>query len=450
MRAAIASLLMLSACTQPQPQSDLPSLAKAEDTDPAPTVVHISLRAQVASVRFGDSPPTEVWAYNGTVPGPLIEANVGDRLVVDFQNQLPEATTIHWHGVRVPNTMDGVALMDNAIPAGGSFRYEFVLKDSGLFWFHPHVRSAIQVQKGLYGVIRVRGQGEPSSDLEQVLVLDDIKLRADGSISEYLDDASAMIGRQGNTLLANGVVHPLVRLPAGGVTRLRVVNTANARYFTLGAAGLKFVTFGTDGSPFPEPIESETVMLVPGERFDLFIKGPPQGDVELMALPYERGHMTGTAAPLPIATLRFTGSPTSTAMPTTGSAIEALPQPTAAPFRIALSELAEAGTVKFFVNAKQWPDVGPWSPGAGVHTFEVVNESEMDHPFHLHGFFFQVLSRDDVVEPSNRRVWKDTINIPAKSSLKAIARFDEPGRWMYHCHILEHAEGGMMGEVSIP
>lgn len=448
MRTLFVVLLGLTACTPSQPE--LPPLRVLEDTDPSSTVVHLSLRAQVASVRYGDAPLTEVWTYNGTVPGPLIEANVGDRLVVDFQNDLPESTTIHWHGVRVPNTMDGVPLMDNAVPAGGSFRYEFTLKDSGLFWFHPHVRSAIQVQKGLYGVIRVRGPAEPASDLEQVLVLDDIKLRADGSISEYLDDASAMIGRQGNTLLANGVVHPLLRLPAGGVTRLRVVNTANARYFTLGAAGLKFLVFGTDGSPYAEPFEAETVMLVPGERLDLFVKGPASGDVELMALPYERGHMTGNASALAIATLRFSGKATATELPSPPPPIEALPVPASASFRIALSEKAEAGNVRFFVNEKQWPDVAPWTPGAGVSVFEVVNESEMDHPFHLHGFFFQVLSRNDVAEASARRVWKDTINIPAKSSIKAIARFDEPGRWMYHCHILEHAEGGMMGEVSIP
>lgn len=448
MRFATASLLVLTACAQPQPQQpELPNLSLAEDIDPAPGVVHVSLRAHVASVRFGDAPATEVWTYNATVPGPLIEASVGDRLIVDFQNDLPEATTIHWHGVRVPNTMDGVPLMDSGVQAGASFRYEFVLKDSGLFWFHPHVRSAIQVQKGLYGVIRVRGPGEPVSDLEQVLVLDDVKLRADGSISEYLDDTSAMIGREGNTLLANGAVPPRLELPSGGVTRLRIVNTANARYFTLGASGVKFLVYGTDGSPYAEPFEADTLMLVPGERLDVFIKGPAAGDVELMALPYERGHMTGMATPLPLATLRFEGTGSSTPLPSSQASIEALSQPAAVPFKIALSEQAEAG--KFFVNARQWPDVTPWEPTTGVNSFEVVNESEMDHPFHLHGFFFQILSRDGVTEPLGRMVWKDTLNIPAKSSVKAIARFDEPGRWMYHCHILEHAEGGMMGELTI-
>lgn len=103
----------------------------------------------------------------------------------------------------------------------------------------------------------------------------------------------------------------------------------------------------------------------------------------------------------------------------------------------------------WLINGEQHHRSEPVKAGE-LQVWDIVNETGMDHPFHLHGFFFQVLSRNDVAEASARRVWKDTINIPAKSSIKAIARFDEPGRWMYHCHILEHAEGGMMGEVSIP
>lgn len=440
--------LVLAGCAASPPS--LPTLRVAEDLDPSPTRIRVALRAQVSTVSFGGAKPTEVWTYNGMIPGPMIEANVGDTLVVDFQNDLPEATTIHWHGVRVPNAMDGVVRMDDAIPPGGSFRYEFSLKDSGLYWFHPHVRADIQVQKGLYGLIRVRGPVEPLADVEHVLVLDDVRLRSDGSLAEYLDDEAAMIGRQGNTLLVNGVVRPVLTLPAGGVSRLRVVNTANARYFKLGGVGLRFLVFGTDGSPYAEPFEAETVMLVPGERVDVFLKGPEQGDVELMTFPYERGHMTGMDDPLPVATLRFSGKPSSTPLPSGTTTVEALPAPGAPAFRIALSEQAVGGEVRFFVNGKQWPEVGAWTPPEVLSAFEVMNESEMDHPFHLHGFFFQILSRNDEVEPASRRVWKDTINIPAMSTIKAVARFDEPGRWMYHCHILEHAEAGMMGEIHVP
>lgn len=431
-------------------QQALPALVTAVDSDPAERIVHVALRAQVAQVRYGDGPSTAVWTYNGTVPGPLIEATVGDRLIVDFQNDLPEATTIHWHGVRVPNAMDGVALMENAILARSSFRYEFTLKDAGLFWFHPHVRADLQVRRGLYGLLRVRGHEEPAADHEEVLALADVKLQADGSLSEYLDDTSAMIGRQGPLALVNGAPHPVITLPSKAITRLRLVNTGNARYFDLSASGVQFLVAGTDGSQYVEPFLTDHVLLVPGERVDVFFRGPETGSTELISLPYERGHGTGTAAPVAVATLKFTAGTVSpvAGLPSAGSPVEPLAAD-GEPFRIALSEKSEAETVRFFVNGKQWPDVDRWLVPKGPHQFEVVNESEMDHPFHLHGFFFQVLSRDGQATPANRRVWKDTINVPAKSSLRAAANFDEAGRWLYHCHILEHAEAGMMGEIVV-
>ena len=450
MRHPLLLLLFVGGAACAPGRSQDPELITAQDTDPSPTAIRVALTARVARVQFGEGPATEMWTYNGTVPGPLIEARVGDKLTVEFRNELPEATTIHWHGVRVPNSMDGVALMMEPIQPGASFTYEFTLKDAGLFWFHPHVRADLQVQRGLYGVLRVRGDDEPAADTERILVLDDLKLKDDGSVSEYLDDTSAMVGRQGKTLLVNGVVHPVLRLPASGVARLRIVNTANARYFRLGADGLQFVVAGTDGSRYAAPFETTEVLLVPGERVDLYVRVPASGEVELMTLPYERGHDTGKVEALPLATLRSVQSgKAAAALPEGGATLERL-APVGTSFRIALREAREGEVVRFFVNDKQWPAVETWQASRDVQSFEVVNDSEMDHPFHLHGFFFQVLSRDGVAEPPSRLVWKDTINVPAMSRFTAAVRFDEPGVWLYHCHILEHAEGGMIGSVTVP
>ena len=448
MRPRLLMVLLVGAACAPA-RSENPELTAAKDVDPAPAVIRVALTAKVARVQFGSAPPTEAWTYNGTVPGPLIEARVGDRLTVDFRNELPEATTIHWHGVRVPNAMDGVPLMMEPIQPGATFTYEFTLKDPGLFWFHPHMRADIQVQRGLYGVLRVRGDDEPAADTERILVLDDLKLKDDGSISEYLDDTSAMAGRQGNTLLVNGVVHPVFTFPAGGVARLRIVNTANARYFRLGAEGIQFVVTGTDGSRYAASFQTSEVMLVPGERVDVSFRVPASGDIELMTLPYERGHDTGKVGPLPLATLRAVKGNAAAALPEVSTTLERL-APTGTPFRIVLREAREGDVVRFFVNDQQWPAVDTWQAARGVQSFEVVNESEMDHPFHLHGFFFQVMSRDGIDEDPVRLVWKDTINVPAKSRFTAAVRFDEPGVWLYHCHILEHAEAGMICSVTVP
>ena len=137
------------------------------------------------------------------------------------------------------------------------------------------------------------------------------------------------------------------------------------------------------------------------------------------------------------------------ALPEATTTLERL-APTGTPFRIVLREAVDGDVVRFFVNDKQWPAVDTWQAARGVQSFEVVNEAEMDHPFHLHGFFFQVMTRDGIDEDPTRLVWKDTINVPAKSRFTAAVRFDEPGVWLYHCHILEHAEAGMIGSVTVP
>jgi FtsP/CotA-like multicopper oxidase with cupredoxin domain len=138
-----------------------PALVAATDENPDPRVVEVSLEARPGTKLYADSPETAVWTYNGSVPGPLISGRVGDELLVHFTNELPEETTIHWHGLRLPASMDGTLAMQSPVPPGGTFEYRYELKDAGLFWFHPHVRSDVQVEKGLHGVIRVISSATP-------------------------------------------------------------------------------------------------------------------------------------------------------------------------------------------------------------------------------------------------------------------------------------------------
>jgi len=162
---SVAGLLLVAACsshgsTPPTTPAaaDPWSLAPVVDESADPNVVEIHLEAAETTKQFpGASAPTPVWAYNGTIPGPVIDAKIGDTVIVHFKNSLPEGTTIHWHGVRVPAPMDGTPATQSEIPPGATFDYIFTLRDAGLFWFHPHVRTDVQIHKGLYGVIRVRG-----------------------------------------------------------------------------------------------------------------------------------------------------------------------------------------------------------------------------------------------------------------------------------------------------
>jgi FtsP/CotA-like multicopper oxidase with cupredoxin domain len=283
-------------------------------------IVEVELIASVEMVRFapGDA-LTAVYTYNGTTPGPTIEAKVGDTLIVHFYNQLPEETTIHWHGLEVPANMDGSFISQNPVPPGGYFRYEFELLRPSLYWYHPHIRSHEQVEKGLYGALIVH---DPIGDAmlglpvqEHLLILDDILLDADGSVVESFPSGPGSAdpdplkfivmqanGREGNTLLVNGQSAPEPPVVREGVPlRLRVVNTANSRFMRLSIPGHQFYKIGGDAGllespvllpPIPmqqhpflpdEKISQKSIlgtesglMLTPGERADIVFT--PRGD----------------------------------------------------------------------------------------------------------------------------------------------------------------------------
>ena len=192
---------------------------------------------------WGLIPPyqTKVWSYNGKIPGPIIRMRLGDTLQLKLTNQLPQATTIHWHGVRVPNAMDGVpGVTQPAIQPGESFTYQFTPKDAGTFWFHPHVNAAEQVERGLHGVLIVEDKNEPVYSQDIVFVIDDWLLGKDAEIhSEFVTRHDlAHDGRWGNVLTVNGQIKPSFNVKAGERIRIRMINVANGRIFSPMIQGL--------------------------------------------------------------------------------------------------------------------------------------------------------------------------------------------------------------------
>ncbi len=443
-------------------------LTKPDDLNPDPHVLEVNLDARVADLSIVHAGPTTAWTFNGTLPGPLLELTRGDRLVVHFTNHLPGPTTIHWHGVRVPAAMDGMpGHSQPEIPSGGSFDYDFIVPDAGLFWYHPHIDTSEGVASGLYGAIYVKPQpsdpepmpGALGDDL--VLVLSDMGIADDGSLQDSFSggDLGALFGREGNTVLTNGRPHPSLNVKSGRRQRWHIVNAARSRYFNLVLPGHRFTVIGTDGGLLSAPVEQDRLLILPGGRADVLVtpKGEPNGGVTLTWEPIDRGFGTSELRP-PEDVLRIffedrpKGVPDEIApkLPHIGPVIEPLDTTNATPVHLDLTQAKDAqGHLVLGINGIAYADSTPIQASVGeTQVWTITNTMEWAHPFHLHGFFFQTL--DDDGNPESPLAWRDTVDIPVHGRRKFVVRYDNrPGMWMFHCHILDHEEKGMMGMLEV-
>ncbi|MFZ5894732.1 MAG: multicopper oxidase family protein [Myxococcota bacterium] len=457
-----ASVLLLLACGSPESSNDAVLAApKLSDQNTAPGVAEFRVAASLSKAEFLSNKPTNVWAYRdaskprsvGSVPGPMLEVNQGEHVVVHFRNDLPDATTIHWHGLRVPNASDGTPVAQQPVAPGATFEYEFDAHDAGFFWFHPHLQSDVQIERGLYAPLIVRSADEPVVDAERVLVLDDVKLESTGQLTENTDALDVMLGRQGNVLLVNGTRKPRYQAAAGSLERWRIVNVANGRYFNLSVPGHQLRVIGWDGGRLPKSYVIDTLLVVPGERYDVLVdlSATPGSVVPIQTVYYDRGHDIPDQGPLDLAELELGGGKAGGALPPGDNAagFEPIAVDANTPVeQLVLSESEDGPEPRFFINDHELPEMTHLlgAPDTTV-IWEVRNDSEMDHPFHVHGMFFQVLDINGV--PPAHQGNKDTLNIPQKSTARLAIRYGESGRWVFHCHILEHAERGMMGELEL-
>ena len=458
--------LALNACAVPEPPGALEveqpegwadelALNIPRDLNPDPDVVEIELEARVADIEFLDGYPTPAWTYGGTVPGPLIRAKVGDRVIVHFRNELPEATSIHWHGLRVPNEMDGVpGVTQDPVMTGGSFRYEFTVDDAGTYWYHPHINSAAQVGWGMYGPIVVE---DPEDDEafgdDVVLVLSDIGLT---DVGEFLPadtggEFGDLFGREGTVVLVNGKVLPTLKVRKGKQQRWRIINAARARYYNVRMPGHTLVRLGGDNGLAERAEETYNVIVVPGERADVvFTPNDEPGTIStLQWVPVDRGFSSMFNRPrvdmMHIETVDerpVTPAP----LPHDLRVIEPIDISNAEERTLDLTIDTDFNNqVVMGINGIPYWNVVPLEAAVGeTHVWHLVNDTSFAHPFHLHGYFFQVLDDERVPE------WKDTVDVPANTDLQIAVHFEgRPGMWMYHCHILDHAESGMMGQLHV-
>jgi FtsP/CotA-like multicopper oxidase with cupredoxin domain len=393
---------------------------------------------------------TRAWGFNGQIPGPVIEARVGDVLELRLTNHLPEPTVIHWHGLRLPAAMDGTDMVQRPIKPGDTFTYRFTLRDAGTFWYHPHMNETVQLERGLYGALIVRGPNEPTLDAERVLVFDDVKLDRKGQIKKLGGLIEGHDGRQGGTRLVNGKAEPELSVAAGQIERWRIINASSARYVRLSIGGRPFTILGTDGGLIEAPVTVSEVLLTPADRVDIAVGPFAEGEtIAVEALKYNRMTVARAKNEL-FATVRVgPAAPSHAVIPTTLRRIEPLVSGPVSPTRevhLGFKPSLRHG-VTFVVNKEPHHRDKPVKVGE-LQVWDVINDTMMDHPFHLHGFFFQVLEVNG--EPPAFRSIEDTVNVPPKGRVRiAWVADDRPGEWMYHCHILEHHEQGMMGHFAV-
>jgi FtsP/CotA-like multicopper oxidase with cupredoxin domain/photosystem II stability/assembly factor-like uncharacterized protein len=427
-------------------------LAIPVDLDPDPRRLEILLRARPASlaVRAGGK-PVALWTYDGWLPGPLIRAKRGDTLTVRLRNELDAPTTIHWHGVRVPNAMDGTHHTQVTVSPGGEFVYTFPLVDAGTFWYHPHHVSNQQVGMGLYAPLLVDaddappGLGEPA-----VLVLGDLRLDADGNLLPYDQGGieAGKVGREGTVLLVNGRQNPTITLQAGRRHRWLLVNATPNHFLRIAVAGHALTRIGGDGGLLEKPLpEVPDLLLVPGERADIVFvaKGNPGDRVSVDILPYDRGAGESAMMHLMDLNLAPTADPSPLGqLPTSLRTIEPLkPAADAVAEQLSVGERPTGFVINDGLTTALEAKVGD------LRLYDIVNHTIYDHPFHLHGFFFQVV--DPLTSaPGETIEWKDTYNVRALTVARFAVRYDDrPGMWMLHCHILDHAEAGLFATIDL-
>lgn len=412
-------------------------------------IIRVALEARETSWVYAPGREVTGYGFNGQVPGPVIEAKQGVPLAIQLTNNLPEPTVVHWHGLRVPAVMDGTEAVQRLVQPGETFTYRFTPPDAGTFWYHSHANETVQIEKGLYGALIVRGPDEPTLDGEQILVLDDLKLNWWGKMAGFRNLLDRHNGREGNVRLVNGQAEPALTMAAGQIERWRVINASSARYVRLSIGGKPFRLLGTDGGLLEAPIEATEVLLAASDRVELAVGPFTEGEVlAVEALPYNRGTGTGKAERFATLTVGAT-KPSVAFIPERLRTIEPLVTGPVTPSRtVKLSgRMSLRRGFDFLINDEMHHHAEPVKVGE-VQVWDIVNAAPIDHPFHLHGFFFQVLAVNG--EPPPWRSWEDVVNVPAKSTVRiAWLPDDRPGHWMYHCHILEHHAAGMMAHFEV-
>ncbi len=418
-------------------------------------------------------PEADVWAYNGTVPGSLVRLRQGEPARLVIENRLDQETTVHWHGIRLPNTMDGVpSLTQPPIKPGERFVYEFTPPDAGTFWYHPHANSLEQLGRGLAGAVIVEEREAVAVERDLLWFLSDWRLTEEGGIASSFGNRmeAAMSGRVGNTVTLNGRVPETEKVRAGERIRLRLVNGALARIMALRFEAHEPVIVAIDGQPCdPHQPEGGRILLGPAMRIDVMLdmQGEPGRrytviddfyddlSYQLTQLVYDEGAPL-RAHPLD-APLGLPRNP----LPEPDLAAAERHDLTLQGGMMGGGIMTGMGGMMGMHEGAAWAINGLSMIGDGHAGMEPAltfrrgrsivlklrNETAWWHPMHFHGHSLKVLSRNGTLVPY--RQWQDTVLMAPKDVVEVAFVADNPGDWMLHCHVMDHQMAGLMTVLRV-
>lgn len=411
----------------------------------------------------GKGPTRGVMTYGDAEIPPVLRMRRGEAFALRLDNRLDEPTTIHWHGLRIDNKMDGVPFLTQPYVYGGDgFDYAFTPPDAGTFWYHPHCNTLEQMGRGLAGLIVVEDPADPAFDAEIVLNLRDWRLGGDGQfIAQFKPRDAARAGTFGTVRTANWRQSPQYDAPAGGLVRLRLAATDVTRILALQVEGAEATVIALDGNPAATRFALDHLLIGPGQRLDLALRMP---DMEgaVAALKDLRG-----TKPATLATFRATGASLkrdARDLPLLSQ--NPLPEPdfsaaTEVPFILSASAeerpkdgiCGSLGYNFWAINKVPWADDtgDPTAPlvemkAGRTYIFNVENPTPQVHPLHLHGLVFRPMnSNKQVIRPH----FSDTYLILPDEKVQLALVADNPGDWVFHCHIIEHQKTGMTSYVRV-
>jgi len=442
----------------------------------------------------------DMLGYNQQSPGPLLLVGQGDEIIVNFKNNLDFPTTVHWHGLRLDYTNDGVpGITQDPILPGDTFEYELRFPDSGVFLYHPHVRTEMQMELGLYGNILVKSENKIPATIQVPLILDDV-LIAEGGLEEFDSKVvtHTLMGRFGNTMMINGDTNYLLEVNQGDVARLYLTNTANTRVFDFGIEQHVLKLVADDASNYEKEELVDSVMLASSERRTVDVLFDKPGAYMIThttpAQTYSLGKVLVSSSnnendsqfynvnkdeeivaeidkfrkyfsDSPDLELEFDvktslvhqmSSDDHSSMDMNGGGHENESQTIEwedeMPRMNAMSNEENTHWILRDVNSgKEGFDIDYQANVGDIKKIRLFNNPESDHPMqhpiHLHGQRFLILSEDGMF--NDNLAWKDTVLVPTGKTVDILVEFSNPGNWAMHCHILEHAEAGMITEVIV-